>query len=83
MALEPFSFFLLRWKLGQGPSLAVLAEWLGSGPAHGNCGHMQDAGSLRAGSVDRATRQRETEERQVMWLWLPPLPFCSLVFLLK
>lgn len=32
---------------------------------------------------DMATRQKETEERQVMWPGLLPLPFCSLVFLLK
>lgn len=32
--------FLLRWKLGQGPGLDVLAVWLGASQAHGNYNHM-------------------------------------------
>lgn len=40
--MEPSNLFIFptRWKLGRGSSLDALAERLGSGPAHSNCGHM-------------------------------------------
>lgn len=75
--------FLPRWKLGQWPGLDVLAVWLGSGQAHGNCDHMCGARWLTGpwGGGDAQLPGGRAPGRasglwasvRTAWLWAPTL----------